>query len=428
MLQTLYTKLQRIAERAKDKTVQFIQLNRHISPELLRAAYDKTRKDGAAGVSGTTAKDYEEKLEVNLQGLYERVRAGQYWAPPIKRAWIPKEDGSRRPLGIPEFEDKVLQRAIMMLLEPIYEQDFYECSFGFRPGKSAHDALREIRQKCITDKIQWILDVDIRKYFDSIKHGQLLEVMQRRVKDGGVLRLVGKWLNAGVFENGKITNPESGTPQGGVISPLLANIYLHEVLDEWIIKTVQPRMRGKIFLVRYADDFVIGCAEEEDAKRIMEVLPKRMARFGLEINIEKSRVVNFGRPKNDDDNPGTFAFLGFTHYWGRTRKGGWTVKRQTAAKRYARAKRAIWAWCKSHRHLPVSEQWTTLSQKLRGYYQYYAIRCNLKHVERIWYQCLRAWRYWLSRRSNRSVLSWEKFSALLAALPLPSPRIVHNEV
>lgn len=428
MLQTLSTTLQRIATRAKDKAVQFIQLNRHISLELLREAYKKTRKNGSPGVSGATGKDYEEKLEKNLEELYGRVRQGQYQAPAIKRVWIPKEDGSKRPLGIPEFEDKVLQRAIVMLLEPIYEQDFYECSYGFRPKRSAHDALREIRQRCIEDSTQWIIDVDLRKYFDSIEHCKLIEVIQQRIKDGGILRLIGKWLNAGVFENGKIVNPETGTPQGGVISPLLANIYLHEVLDKWFIETVQPRMKGKVFLVRYADDFVIGCSEKEDAQRILNVLPKRMARFGLEINTEKTRLVNFKRPRRCEDKPETFVFLGFTHYWGKVKKGGWTVKRQTAGKRYARTKRNIWKWCKENRHQDIKEQWEKLNQKLRGYYQYYAIRCNFEHIDRIWYHCKQAWRHWLSHRSNKSYVPWEQFSSVLTKFPLLKPTIIHNNV
>ena len=304
------TKQQRIAELARQMPENAMtSLSCHMDLEWMIEAYRRTRKDGAVGVDGQTAADYEANLEVNLQALLDRAKSGDHYkAPPVRRVHIPKGDGSTRPLGIPTFEDKVLQRAVVMVLEPLYEQDFLACSYGFRPGRSAHQALAEIQSRLTTMGGGWVLDVDIRKFFDSLDHAHLREILAKRMRDGVIKRLVGKWLNAGVMEAGVLSHPVAGTPQGGVISPLLANIYLHEVLDVWFERVVKPRLKGTAFLVRYADDFVIGFAHEEDARRVLDVLPKRFGKYGLALHPDKTRLLNFRSPRNrkdsDDDDEG----------------------------------------------------------------------------------------------------------------------------
>jgi RNA-directed DNA polymerase len=323
------TKRQRIAELARNAPdMAFTNLAHHIDVEWLLTAYIRTRKDGAVGVDGQTADDYEVNLTGNLQDLHDRAKSGTYVAPPVRRVHIPKagSPGETRPLGIPTFEAKILQRAVLMVLEPVYETDFLDASHGFRPGRGTHGALDSLWKQAMDLGCGWIVDVDLRKFFDTIDHGHLREFLKRRVRDGVILRLIGKWLNAGVLEEGVLTTPDQGTPQGGVISPLLANIVLHYVLDDWFEAEVRPRLKGEAFLIRYADDFVIGTTREADARRIMEVLPKRMSKHGLTVHPEKTRLVRFqpaaagdsasearGRPE-----PRTFDFLGFTHYWGRS--------------------------------------------------------------------------------------------------------------
>jgi len=293
------TRQQRIAELARQFPQRgFTSLNHHLDRHWLHEAYLRVRRDGAAGVDGQTADDYQRDLQANLDSLLERAQSGTYRAPPVRRAYIPKGDGSgeQRPLGIPTFEDKVLQRAVLMVLEPIYEQDFYDCSYGFRPHRSAHQALGALWQHLLQDEGGWVLEVDIRKFFDTLDHARLLELLSRRVRDGVLLRLIGKWLNAGVWEEGRTTHPTTGSPQGGVISPLLANIYLHYVLDEWWEQEVKPRLKGRAFLVRYADDFVLVFTDKGDAQRVHEVLPKRFGRFGLTVHPGKTRLVPFRNP------------------------------------------------------------------------------------------------------------------------------------
>jgi RNA-directed DNA polymerase len=425
-LPTVSTKLRRIAEQAANNpTMKFATLAHLIDVELLWEAYWRTRQDAAAGIDGMTAETYEVNLEANLANLHERLRNGQYYAPPVKRVYIAKEDGSQRPIGIPVFEDKIVQRAVTMILGAIYEQDFKDCSYGFRPKRSPHQALDALRKQCMEGRIGWIVDADVSAFFDSLDRGLLREIIEQRVNDGGIIRLIGKWLNAGVLEGEQMSYPEKGTPQGGVVSPMLANIFLHHVLDEWFESEVKPRMKGNCFLIRFADDFVIGCEREEDARRIMEVLPKRFARFKLTIHPQKTRLVKFQPPRKGESDDGTFDFLGFTHYWARSRRGYWIIKRQTAKKRLRRAMRAAWEWCREHRHEPVREQYRKLSQKLRGHYQYYGVRHNYRKLETLYWYVERAWRYWLSRRGGDREITWEKFDNLREVFPLPLPRIVH---
>ena len=427
-LEDISTKQQRIAELAK-RFETLTTLNHHVDMAWMREAYRCTRKDGATGIDGQSAEQYEEKLEENLQSLLERAKAGTYRAPAVRRVHIPKGNGETRPIGIPTFEDKVLQRAVKMVLEPIYEQDFLPCSFGFRPGRNTHQCIEELRDAARKIAGGWVLEVDIRKFFDSIPRPQLLEVLSRRVRDGVISRLVAKWLHAGVMEDGTVTYPEAGTPQGGVISPLLANIYLHEVLDAWFERDVRPKMNGRAHLFRYADDAVMLFEKEEDARRVLKVLPKRLEKYGLTLHPEKTRLVRFKRPDRDrtDDEgdggarTGTFDFLGFTHLWTQMRNQHWVILRRTARDRFARAVKKVWLWIKANRHLPLVEQQQGLAQRLRGHYGYYAIRGNKNRAWSFLRLVTRAWKTWLERRSDKAGMGWRRYRAILKRFPLPAP-------
>jgi RNA-directed DNA polymerase len=431
-----YTRQQRIAQLAKQAPqMGFTSLAHHIDLRWLYQAYLQTRRDGAVGVDGQTAEDYEANLLGNLQALLDRAKSGTYRAPPVRRVHIPKGTGPEtRPLGIPTYEDKILQRAVVMVLEALYEQDFRDCSYGFRPGRSAHQALQALWQQTMAGGGGWIVEVDIRQFFDTLDHAHLRELVQRRVRDGVLLRLIGKWLNAGVLEDGCLTTPKAGTPQGGVISPLLANIYLHYVLDVWFEDEVKPCLKGHAFLIRYADDFVMGFACEEDARKVLEVLPKRFGKYGLTLHPDKTRLVPFRRPSTQSTRrdapseppPGTFDLLGFRHYWGRSRRGSWVVKRKTAPSRLVRAFRKIAQWCRLHRHDPIAEQHQALRQKLRGHYAYYGITGNGSALKALWHGVARVWRQWLSRRNTRGSMPWPIYSALLQRYPLPPPVVVHS--
>jgi group II intron reverse transcriptase/maturase len=405
--------------------VAFTSLAQNMDIDWLREAVRLTRKDGAVGIDGQTAQDYSENLEANLQSLLSRAKAGDsYKAPPVRRTFIPKADGTLRPLGIPTYEDKVLQRSVVMLLGPLYEQDFMDCSYGFRPKRSAHQALETIWKQLMDMGGGWVLDADIRQYFDTLDHACLREILDKRVRDGVVRRLIGKWLKAGVLDQGCLTHPETGTPQGGVISPLLANIYLHDVLDVWFAEEVKPRLRGKAFLVRYADDFIMGFALEEDARRVMAVLPKRFEKHGLKIHPDKTRLVEFRKPKeprNPKGGPGTFDFLGFTHYWAKSLKGFWVVKQKTSKKRLGRAIRVMGDWFQENRHQPVSVQHKTLVKKLIGHFNYYGITGNSEALGAFVFLVKRLWRKWLSRRSQRARINWERMPVIVELFPLPSP-------
>jgi group II intron reverse transcriptase/maturase len=403
----------------------FTTLAHHINLDLLREAYRRTRKDGAAGIDGQTAAGYAENLEANLQSLLDRAKPGRYRAPPVRRVHIPKGDGkATRPIGIPTIEDKVLQRAVVMVLEAVYEQDFLSCSYGFRPGRSAHDALSTLREGLMTMGGGWVLEVDIKDFFGTLEHAHLRDIIRQRVRDGVLIRLIGKWLNAGVQEDGSITRPAAGTPQGGVISPLLANVYLHEVLDKWFEHTVKPRLRGRAFLVRYADDFAIAFSVEEDARRVQDVLPKRFAKYGLTVHPEKTRLVEFRRPPGGP--PGSFDLLGFTHYWAKSRRGFWVIKQQTAASRLRRSLRRIADWCRTHRHWKIREQHAKLVQKLRGHCAYYGITGNARALEVYRHELVRTWKMWLCRRSHKARRPWEWFRLVLETYPIPPARAIHS--
>lgn len=428
---SIYTRLRRIADMAREHPERvFRSIGHVIDIDLLKEAHRLTRKDGAAGVDGQTAAEYAANLEENFQTLHDRLKSGTYRAPPVRRVHIPKGDGRRsRPIGIPTFEDKILQRSVTMVLEAIYEQDFLDCSYGFRPGRSAHQALQVLRDGLMEMGGGWVIELDIQSYFDTLDRKQLRSFLDQRVTDGVVRRVIHKWLKAGVLEGGGVSYPGAGTPQGGVISPLLANIYLHEVLDVWFERQVKPRLTGRCFIVRYADDAVMVFARLEDAQRVLAVLPKRFGRYGLTLHPAKTRLVPFERPRGGGgggSGPPTFDMLGFTHHWAKSRRGKWVIKQRTARDRLTRALRRVRQWCRTNRHRPVLEQQAALARKLRGHYSYYGITGNYGALARFYREVCRAWQKWLGRRSYRAHRAWKWFSGLLGRLPLPRPKAVHS--
>ena len=433
---TVSTKLERIAKLAREMPqAALTTLAQHIDLDWLREAHRRTRKDGATGVDRQTAGEYARNLEDNLRSLLERAKSGSYVAPPVRRVHIPKVGaGSQtRPIGIPTFEDKVLQRAVVMVLEAVYEQSFLNCSYGFRPDRSAHQALRVIQHQTVKMAGRWVLEIDVRKFFETLDHGHLRCIVRKRVRDGILLRLIDKWLKAGVMEDGTIAYPYAGTPQGGCVSPILANIYLHEVLDEWFTRQVAPRLVGRAHLIRYADDAVIIFAQERDAQRVFDVLSKRLAKYNLTLHPEKTRLVDFRRPDTRAEapsgdgtarsRPGTFDLLGFTHYWARSRKGYWVVKQKTAKDRLRHSLKRVADWCRRYRHHPVREQWTALRKKLLGHFGYFGITGNYPALHNFWRRVIDVWRVWLSRRSQRAWISIERMQRLLEHYPLPTPRL-----
>jgi RNA-directed DNA polymerase len=424
--ESVSTRLQRVAEASREAPgMVWTTLSHNIDLESLKRAYQRTRKDGATGIDGQTAKEYAENLEENLQGLLDRFKSGRYKAPPVRRVYIPKGDGKKtRPIGIPTFEDKVLQRAVTMVLEAVYEQDFLDCSCGFRPGRSAHQALSALWSGLMDMGGGCVYEVDISKFFDTLVPRHLRTFLDQRVRDGVIRKAIDKWLKAGVMEEGQLRHEEFGTPQGGVISPLLANIYLHEVLDGWFKKEVLPRLSGRAFLIRYCDDFVIAFSTKEDAMRVIEVLPKRFERFGLSLHPDKTRLVPFRCIRGCE--PGTFDFLGFTHYWGKSRKGVPVIKRKTARDRFTRSLRNIAQWCRRNRHVPVRDQWQILTLKLRGHFNYYGVTGNADSLGRFVQEVRKVWRKWLDRRSQRARMAWDRFNQMLKRYPLPKPLVFHS--
>ena len=431
------TRLQRIAEVARSNAGTAIKvLSYHLDVDLLTMAHELTSRTSAPGIDGYTAEFYGVNLAARLTDRVDRVKSGRYRAPPVRRAYIPKANRKEmRAIGIPTVEDKVLQRAVLMLLEPIYEHDFLDCSYGFRPGRNAHMALETLWQNVMKLGGCWVLEVDIRAFFDTLDHRHLQAIVRQRVGDGVIQGLIGKWLNAGVLEGEALSYPERGTPQGGVISPLLANIYLHEVLDRWFQEMALPRLRGKAFLIRYADDFVMGFERLEDARKIYEVLPKRFGKYGLTLHPSKTRLIDFrhpevrqraGNPGNLEEGlPDTFDFLGFTHHWSRSKSKRWFVRRQTAKDRFTRSVRKISDWCRENLHLSVDEQRKKLALRVRGHYGYFGITGNMVRIQGFLLAVERTWYRWLNRRSQRP-LWWWQFAKMLQAKPLPPPCLPHS--
>jgi len=404
-------------------------VSHHIDVEWMYCAYELTRRDGAAGIDGVTAAEYEVGLWEKLQKLVDLLKSGTYRAPPVKRVYIPKAGSKdeKRPIGIPTYEDKILQRAIVMALEPIFEREFYDFSYGFRPGKSAHHALERLWKECMGMNGGYVIDMDISKCFDTIDHKLLREMLGRRVNDGVVTRVIGKWLNAGVMEGDKREQSDKGVQQGGVCSPLFSNLFLHEVLDDWFVKMVKPCLKGKAGMIRYADDAVITCELKEDAERIYKVLGLRLEKYGLKIHPDKTRLLDFTKPKNGQSKENSsFTFLGFRHYWTKSRKGNWIVGRKTDSKRLKRAITAISEWCKRNRCLKIREQWKILRAKITGHYAYYGISLNARSISEFYHLVVRVWFKWLNRRGGKKSQNWQSFADYLKDWPLPLPRIVHS--
>lgn len=424
----MLTGLRKVAERAKREPAgRFHSLAHLIDEELLAGVYRRLRGDAAVGVDGITKEQYGQELQSHLRDLHERLRTKRYRHQPIRRVHIPKEKGRTRPIGISATEDKVVQGALREVLQAIYEQDFLDCSYGFRPGRSAHDAVRALTRAVDGGEANWILEFDVVSFFDSVDRKHLMEMLQRRVADGSILRLVGKCLHVGVLDGEAFTEPSVGTVQGSTLSPLLGNAYLHYVLDLWFAEDVKPRLKGKAVLVRYADDGVLGFERQDDAQRVMAVLGKRLERFGLTLHPEKTRLLDFRRPlrsRGEGRSPTTFDFLGFCWYWRRTRRGSWSVTCKTRRARLARAIKAVHTWCRENRHLPVGQQHAALSRRVQGHLNYFGVNGNMASLTRFARQVTRSWFKWLNRRSQRARLNWDRFEDLLRDFPLPQPRIV----
>jgi group II intron reverse transcriptase/maturase len=415
-------------ERAhREPEGRFHALAHLIDMPALERAYRRQRADAAVGIDGVTKEQYGQALEVNLQDLHARLKAKRYRHQPIRRVHIPKAQGKTRPIGISAFEDKVVQDVVREVLEAIYEQDFLGCSYGFRPGRSAHDAVRTLEQSVHRGEVRWIFEADIVSFFDSLDRTELKKMLEVRVADGSLLRLIGKCLHVGVLDGGAVVEPELGTVQGSVLSPLLGNIYLHYVLDRWFATEVKPRLRGKTTLLRYCDDFIIGFEREEDARRVRVGLEKRLGRFGLTLHPDKTRLLPFWRPpmtQQRGQGPATFDFVGFTFYWRRTRIGHWRMGCKTRRASLRRAKQALYDWCRRHRHQPVEAQHAALSRRLRGHFNYFGVNGNFQSLLQLVGATKRAWYKWLCRRSQRKRLTWERFTDFLRQRPLPRPRIM----
>lgn len=431
--ESLQNKLGLIRDKAKtDKAMRFTTLLHHIyAIDTLTVAYFQLEKHAAAGIDGQTWKSYGEKLEENLTDLSERLKRGGYRAKPVKRVFIPKPDGKERPLGITVVEDKIVQRATVEVLNAIYEVDFKGFSYGFRPGRKQHDALDALYVAITRKKVNWIMDADIRDFFGSINFESLIQFIERRIADKRVVRLIQKWLNAGVLDdNGSIEYAEEGTPQGAGISPLLANVYLHYVYDEWIQEWRKKQARGEMIVVRFADDTIVGFEKQGDADRFQTELQTRLAKYGLELHPEKTRLIEFGRFASErralrgEGKPETFTFLGFTHICGQTRKGKFEVKRQTIAKRMRAKLSEINDNLRKRINDTVSETGKWLGKVLTGHYAYYAVPGNYDALQVFRRNLKQCWHRLLNRRSQKACVTWDKME-LLATTWLPQPHIRH---
>lgn len=424
--------LERIGHRAKaDPGLRFTALAHHIDEEFLRETWQGLNKRGAAGVDGVSMSRYAEDLDANLDDLVQRLKAHSYQAPNVRRTYIPKagNPAKTRPLGIPTVEDRLLQAAVSRLLTPIYEADFLDCSYGFRPGRTAHQALAEVRAAVITGAAQWVAEADIKSYFDTIDHTWLMRMVELRIGDPWILRLIRKWLKAGILEQGSVTTPEAGTPQGGPLSPLLANIYLHYVLDLWFTRVVQRRCQGAAKIVRFADDYVALFACREDAENFAAVLPERMAKFGLKLAEEKTKLIPFGRRhwKRGQSHPHHFDLLGFRHHLGTDRNGRMAVVRIPCPKSVRKFLQGIKDWLRQHLHDRPREVQRVLALKLRGFYQYFALWHTTTKLRAVWEQVKRLWFTALRRRGQRGQMTWEEWRRKPWA-DLPQPRVLHRAV
>lgn len=415
-----------IAKRArKHKSEALTNLHQFIDEGILQRSYQSLNKQSSAGVDGHSWQTYEQVQADRSPKLLSAFKGGSYKAPPVRRVYIPKGRAGQRPLGIPTIEDKILQESVHRILTPIYEEDFKDFSFGFREGRSAHQAIEYMFKEVSFQKKHYIIDADIKDYFGSISHGQLRTFLDRRVKDGVMRRMIDKWLKAGILEDNQIRYPTEGTPQGGIISPLLSNIYLHHVLDEWFSEQIQPLLKGGSFIVRYADDFILGFTNGEDAQRVMDVLPKRFGKYGLELHPEKTRLIKLGNePKGSSR---SFDFLGFTHFLSKSRKGKIVLKRETSRKKFTQALNNMRGWISQHRHTPLKELIPAINAKLRGHYNYYGVTFNSRMLQKFHHEVSRILHKWLNRRGGKPVWNWQRFNNLINQWqPLLKPKIYHS--
>jgi group II intron reverse transcriptase/maturase len=421
----MLTKELQIAERArKYKGEGLTNLHQFIDYDWMIESYRRLNRRSSPGVDGKDWREYGQDLQANVEGLLSAFKSGKYRAPSIRRVYIPKGNGEKRPLGIPTIEDKVLQESVRRVLTPVYEEEFKPFSYGFRSGRGAHDAIDYLFRQVSYEGMHYIIDADIKDYFGSIDHGMLRGFLDRRVKDGVIRRAIGKWLKAGILEDKQIRYPKEGTPQGGVISPLLSNIYLHYVLDEWFSEEIQPLLRGKSFIVRYADDFILGFANAYDARRVMEVLPKRFKKYNLTLHAEKTKLINLDNKRGEGAR--SFDFLGFTHYLGKSRKGKMVLQRKTSRKKMQASLHRIQEWIR-HSRKGTRELILALNVKLRGYYNYYGITFNSRRLHSFYYLVKRILHKWLNRRGGKPVWNWERFSKLITEwIPLLTPRLYHT--
>jgi group II intron reverse transcriptase/maturase len=424
--------LNRVRKAAKeDRKRRFTTLWHHVyDPERLLKAYSELKADAAAGIDGQTVQDYERDREANLQDLSNRLKRGTYRARPVRRVYIPKPDGGERPLGVPTLEDKIVQRATAEVLQAIYEVDFMSFSYGFRPKRKQHDALDALAAAITTKKVNWVLDADIRAYFDSISHEWLVKFLQHRIADKRVVRHIQKWLNAGVLEDGQWRSVEEGTPQGASISPLLANVYLHYVLDLYVNKWRKVRARGQVVIVRFADDFILGFELQSDAESFLADLHQRLAKFSLELHPKKTRLIEFGRfaaerrKRGGQEKPETFNFLGFTHICATTRTGRFMIRRQTIRKRLRTKLRKLKEEIRRAAHGPIPAVGKWLRKVLKGHYNYFGVPTNYDSLSLFRFSVVDLWHRALRRRSQKDRTTWARMKEI-AALWLPLPRIVH---
>jgi group II intron reverse transcriptase/maturase len=412
--------------------VKFTSLAHLLDEEFLLGCYLELGRDRASGIDGVSWQAYGEHLKENLTSLVERMKAKAYRPQPVKRVYIPKNEHEKRPLGLPTLEDKIVQKGITRILEAIYEQDFLNCSYGFRPGRNCHDALRAVDQMIMKQPVKYVIEADIKGYFDNVSHDWLLRMLEVRIQDPSFLLLIRRFLKAGYVEEGRWIRTEQGTPQGGNLSPMVANIFLHYVLDLWFEKRIRPQAAGPVYLVRYADDFLIMAERQSDAQAIERALRSRFEKFGLTLHPEKTRTISFSRKepenaKRQGRKPYTFDFLGLTHYWCRSRAGWFMLSRRTSGKQFRRACRAMNEWLRSVRNCcKTTEWWLILASKLRGHYQYYGVSGNSRMLQMFYYQVIRMVHKWLNRRSQRNRWMWERYVNYLRCYPLPVPHIVHK--
>ena len=422
-----------IALKAKeDPKCKFTSLVHLLTEDFLKECFRELKRGKSPGIDGVTVTEYDEQLDENIADLIVRLKAKQYKPKPVLRVYIPKPNGDKRPLGIPAVEDKIVQMALKKILEAIFEQDFMDTSYGFRPNRSCHDALKKIDKTIMTGPVNFVVDMDISKFFDTVDHKRLMECLKQRIMDSTMLQLISRFLKSGIMEEGVYCETDQGTPQGGVLSPLLANVYLHYALDLWFETEVIPQLTGYAQLIRYADDFVVCFEKEEEARIFGVVLRQRMGEFGLTISEEKSKIIEFGhcaclRARKYGTKCETFDFLGFTHFCDKTRRGKFKLGRKTSNKKFIQKMKDMNIWLKSVRNLvELKEWWKVLELKLLGHYLYYGMSGNIRWLQNYYYQTVRLAFKWINRRSQKKSYNWDQFHRFILFNPLPKPKIYHS--